>query len=97
MGLLCASRARTIEGVSGLINLAQVPMWILSGVFFASDRFPSAIQPLIRALPLTALIDALRAHMLQGASLLQLGPQLGTLGAWLVLCFALAMKLFRWR
>ncbi|MGB7217840.1 MAG: ABC transporter permease [Vicinamibacterales bacterium] len=97
VGLLCASRARTIEGVSGLINLAQVPMWILSGVFFASDRFPGAVQPLIRALPLTALIDALRAHMLQGANLLQLGPQLGTLGAWLVVCFVLAMKLFRWR
>lgn len=97
MGLLCASRARTIEGVSGLINLAQVPMWILSGVFFASERFPSAVQPLIRALPLTALIDGLRAHMLQGASLLQLAPQLGILGAWLVVCFALAMKLFRWR
>ncbi|OFW28017.1 MAG: hypothetical protein A3G76_06375 [Acidobacteria bacterium RIFCSPLOWO2_12_FULL_65_11] len=97
MGLLCASRARTIEGVSGLINLAQVPMWILSGVFFTSERFPDAAQPFIRALPLTALIDALRAHMLWGASLPQLAPQLGTLGAWLVVCFALALKLFRWR
>lgn len=97
MGLLCASRARTIEGVSGLINLAQVPMWILSGVFFSSERFPSAVQPAIRALPLTALIDALRAHMLQGANLMQLAPQLGTLSVWLVVCFVVAMKLFRWR
>ena len=97
LALLVASRARTLEGVSGLMNLVQVPMWIVSGVFFSAQRFPDAVQPVIRALPLTAVIDALRAHMLQGASLAQLVPQLGTLAAWLVVCFAAAMKLFRWR
>ena len=61
------------------MNLAQVPMWILSGVFFSAQRFPDAVQPFISALPLTALIDALRAHMLQGAGLVQLAPQLGVL------------------
>ena len=97
LALLIASRARTIEAVSGLMNLAQVPMWILSGVFFSAQRFPDAVQPFISALPLTALIDALRAHMLQGAGLVQLAPQLGVLTAWLVVCFALALKLFRWK
>jgi ABC-type polysaccharide/polyol phosphate export permease len=97
LALLIASRARTIEAVSGLMNLAQVPMWILSGVFFSAQRFPEAVQPLISALPLTALIDALRAHMLQGAGLAQLAPQLGVLSAWLVVCFGLALRLFRWR
>ena len=97
MGLLIASRARTIEAVSGLTNLVQLPMWILSGVFFSAQRFPAAVQPLIKALPLTAVIDALRAHMLQGATLAEVGAQLGTLSAWLVVCFVLALKLFRWR
>jgi ABC-type multidrug transport system permease subunit len=97
LSLLIASRARTLEAVSGLMNLAQVPMWILSGVFFSAQRFPDAVQPLIRALPLTALVDALRAHMLQGAGLVQLAPQLAVLGTWLVVCFGLALKLFRWR
>ena len=97
LGLLIASRARTIEGASGLMNLVQVPMWILSGVFFSARRFPDAVQPLIQLLPLTAIIDALRAHMLQGAGLWQLAPQLATLIGWLVVCFGLAMKLFRWR
>ena len=97
LALLIASRARTIEAVSGLMNLTQVPMWILSGVFFSSQRFPDAVQPLIKLLPLTAIIDALRAHMLQGATLLQLAPELGTLAGWLVVCFGLALKLFRWR
>lgn len=97
LGLLIASRARTIEAVSNLMNLLQVPMWILSGVFFSAQRFPDIVQPIIRTLPLTAVIDALRAHLLQGASLVQLAPQLGTLGVWLVVCFTLALKLFRWR
>ncbi|HEY7500502.1 MAG TPA: ABC transporter permease [Vicinamibacterales bacterium] len=97
LALLIASRARTIEAASGLMNLAQVPMWILSGVFFSAQRFPDAVQPFIQALPLTAVIDALRAHMLQGATLAQLVPQLATLTGWLVVCFALALKLFRWR
>ena len=97
LALLIASRARTIEAVSGLMNLAQVPMWILSGVFFSAQRFPDVVQPFISALPLTALIDALRAHMLQGAGLAQVAPQLGVLSAWLVVCFALALKLFRWK
>jgi ABC-type multidrug transport system permease subunit len=97
LGLLLASRARTIEAVSGLMNLTQVPMWIMSGVFFSSQRFPDVVQPFVQALPLTALIDALRLHMLQGASLVQLAPQLAVLGAWLVVCFVLALRLFRWQ
>ena len=62
MALLVSSRARTIEAVSGLLNLVMLPMWVLSGVFFASSNFPDAMQPFIQALPLTALIDALRAR-----------------------------------
>jgi ABC-2 type transport system permease protein len=97
LGLLMASRARTIEAVSGLMNVVMVPMWILSGVFFSSERFPDAVQPFIKALPLTALVDALRANMLQGASLAELWAPLGALLACLVLCLGLAMKIFRWR
>jgi ABC-2 type transport system permease protein len=97
LGLLIASRARTIEAVSGLMNLVMMPMWIVSGVFFSARRFPDALQPVISALPLTALIDALRANMLQGASFPQLARQLGILAGWLVISFALALKLFRWR
>jgi ABC-type polysaccharide/polyol phosphate export permease len=97
LGLLIASRARTIEAVSGLMNVVQLPMWILSGVFFSSQRFPELVQPFIQALPLTAIIDALRLHMLQGASLVQVSQQIAVLGGWLVVCFALALKLFRWR
>jgi ABC-type multidrug transport system permease subunit len=97
LGLLIASRVRTIEAVSGLTNSVMMPMWIVSGVFFSSQRFPDLLRPVIRALPLTAIIDALRANMLQGAGLDQLWPEIAVLGAWLIVCFTLALKLFRWR
>jgi ABC-type multidrug transport system permease subunit len=97
LGLLLASRARTIEGVSGLVNLAIVPMWIVSGVFFSSQRFPDVIQPVIRALPLTAFIDATRGILLQGNSLATHSREMVTLAAWTAVCFVLALRLFRWR
>src|ERR1700722_6052871 len=97
LGLLLASRARTIEAASGLMNLVMMPMWIASGVFFSSQKFPDAMQPCIKALPLTAVIDSLRANMLQGSNLAQIAPQVGIIMFWLVICFALALKLFRWR
>lgn len=97
LGLLISSRAQTVEGVSGLMNLVMLPMWIFSGVFFSATRFPDALQPFIQALPLTAVIDALRASMLEGAGLPRLGPELAIIGAWLVGSFLLAVRLFRWR
>jgi ABC-type multidrug transport system permease subunit len=97
LGLLLAARPRTVEGVSGIMNVVMLPMWIFSGVFFASSRFPDAVQPLIRALPLTAVIDALRATMLRGAGPGELLPELAVITAWLVVSFGLAVRLFRWR
>ncbi|MDR3718647.1 MAG: ABC transporter permease [Bryobacteraceae bacterium] len=97
IGLLISSRAQTIEAASGLMNVVMMPMWILSGVFFSAQRFPDALQPVIKILPLTAIIDALRANLLQGASFMQLAPQLGILGGWTIVCFAVALKIFRWR
>jgi ABC-2 type transport system permease protein len=97
LGLLLAARPRTIEGANGLMNLAMVPMWILSGVFFSAENFPRALQPFIQALPLTAVNDALRANMLRGASFDVVGPEMAIMLAWGTLCFVLALRLFRWR
>jgi ABC-type multidrug transport system permease subunit len=97
VGLLLAARPKTIEGVSGLMNLAMFPMWIGSGVFFSIERFPAAAQPFLRAIPLTALNDALRAVMLEGAGLGAVLPQLANLALWGVLSFFLALRLFRWQ
>jgi ABC-2 type transport system permease protein len=97
IGLLVSSRARTMEAVSGLMNLVMLPMWILSGIFFSAARFPAVIQPLVRALPLTAAIDALRGNMLQGMSLGQLAAPVAILLAWAAAAFAVSLRIFRWR
>jgi ABC-2 type transport system permease protein len=97
LGLLIASRARTIEGASGLMNVVMMPMWVLSGVFFSSENFPKAVQPFIQALPLTATNDALRASMLRGAGWGVIGPELLLLTAWTLATLWLALKWFRWR
>ena len=97
MGLLVASRARTVEGASGLMNLVMLPMWVFSGVFFSASNFPKTMQPFIQALPLTAVNNALRANMLQGAGLGHVAGELGIALAWLVVSFLVALKLFRWK
>jgi ABC-type multidrug transport system permease subunit len=97
LGLLLASRAKTLEAVSGLMNLAMLPMWVLSGVFFSSENFPAAVQPAIDALPLTALNQALRANMIDGAPLAAIGSQVAILAAWGAGCFLVALRVFRWR
>jgi ABC-type polysaccharide/polyol phosphate export permease len=97
LGLLCGSRVQTLEGVNGLINLILVPMWLFSGVFFSYERFPTVIQPAIKALPLTAANDALRAVMLEGTGLASLASPLAILAAWGIASFAVALKIFRWQ
>ncbi|SRR5581483_689821 len=97
IGLLVASRARTIEAVSGMMNLVMVPMWIGSGVFFSYERFPDAAKPFIRALPLTALNDALRGVMNDGSGWAQVWMPVAILVAWGGISFALALKLFKWQ
>ncbi len=97
LGLLIAARTKTIEAASGWMNLVQLPMWLLSGSFFSYERFPAAVQPAIRALPLTALNDALRAVMSDGAPLAASWPELAVLLAWGAVSFAVAVKIFRWQ
>jgi ABC-type polysaccharide/polyol phosphate export permease len=97
LGLLVAARPRTIEGASGLMNLIMLPMWVLSGVFFSSARFPDVAQPFIKALPLTALADGMRKVMLEGATLAAVSSEALVLAVWLVVSFVLALKLFRWQ
>jgi len=96
LGLLVASRAQTVEGVSGLMNVVMVPMWVFSGVFFSWAHFPDAIHPLIRALPLTALNDGLRAVLLDGAGMPAVAGFLGIMLAWGIATFVVSVRIFRW-
>ncbi|HZF56143.1 MAG TPA: ABC transporter permease [Polyangiaceae bacterium] len=97
IGLLVAARAKNTQTVGGLINVVSMPMYLFSGVFFSSERFPDWMQPIIRALPLTALNDSIRAVMLEGATLAQVAQPALVMAAWGVAAFGLALGVFRWR
>jgi ABC-type multidrug transport system permease subunit len=97
IGLLVAARPTTIEGVSGLMNFIMLPMWLLSGTFFSSERFPQVLQPFIQALPLTALNNVLRALMNEGASLSSNWLPIAILVFWCVVSFVVALKIFKWQ
>ena len=92
-----ASRAQTLEAVSGMMNLVMMPMWLCSGVFFSYERFPDALKPLIRALPLTALNDSLRSVMNDAATLGSVIPNVAILLAWGLASFAVGLRIFRWQ
>lgn len=97
IGLLVAARPTTIEGVSGLMNLIMLPMWLLSGTFFSSERFPQVLQPFIKALPLTALNNVLRGVMNEGSALSSNWMPIAVLLAWCLVSFVVALKIFRWQ
>jgi ABC-type multidrug transport system permease subunit len=97
LGLLVASRAQNTQTVGGLMNLVMMPMFIGSGVFFATSHFPDAMQPFLRALPLTAVNDALRGVANQAAGARDVIGEMAVLTGWGTVSFAAALKMFRWR
>ena len=97
LGLLVAARPTTTESVMGWMNLVMLPMWVLSGSLFSTARFPEAMQPYIRVLPLTAANDAMRLVMNEGAALSDCLVPLGLLALWALVGFAVALRIFRWQ
>ena len=96
-GVLVASRAKNAQTVSGLINLVSIPMYLCSGVFFSAERFPPSVLPWARALPLTALIDAMRGIMTEGHGLREVAPRMLVALLWGAGAFIVALRGFRWR
>ena len=96
IGILVACRAKTIETVSGLMNLVMLPLYTLSGIFFSYERFPEELHPVIQWLPLTPVIDALREIWLDGHSLASQWYEITIMLVWSIVSFAIALILFRW-
>ena len=96
LGLIAAARAQNTETANGLVNLLTLPMFVLCGVFFSSNRFPGFVQPLIRFLPLSAFNEALRHIVNDGASLASQGAPLAILLVWGVVSATVALRMFRW-
>lgn len=96
MGYMIAGIADTQESVNGLTSLLNFPMLFLSGLFFPVEVMPAWIQPVVKAIPLTYLADALRQIMVDAPPLYSLTVDAAVLGAWLIVTAVLAVRFFRW-
>lgn len=97
LGFLLAARAKTIEGIGGLMNLFQLPMWLLGGVYFDVDRLDGIVRRVAEVMPLTHLNRALRDVMLAPNGIVEVAAPLLGLGAFAAVCFLIGLKLFRWQ
>lgn len=97
ISLLIGARIENTESANGWMNLIQLPMWVLSGAFFSYERFPEFLHLPIELLPLTALVNALRAIFNDGAALASLGFPLAVLCVWGGAGFLLALRSFKWQ
>lgn len=96
LGLIFATRIKSEELASGLMNIVTLPMLLLSGVFFSLEGTPQIMQTLSRALPLTHFIEGARSIMLDGAGVAELLPNFAILGGFTLAFLLIASLLFRW-
>lgn len=96
IGYLVVSRVKTMEGAMPIIQLVQFPMLFLSGIFFPVDFMPGFMRPIVTAMPLTYLGDALRQVMVDAAPVYPFMVNIAVLSGWLIVCLALAIRFFRW-
>jgi ABC-2 type transport system permease protein len=95
LGFAVAGRSANPDAAQGVASAVAIPMMFLSGVFFPTDTLPQIVQTVVQYLPLTPLLEALRAVTLEGESIATTGPQLLLLGAWVAASFLIAGRLFR--
>lgn len=97
VGLIVGARVDNTEVANGWMNFIQMPMWVLSGTFFAYERFPEWLHAPIRLLPLSSLVDAVRAVSNAGATLADCAFQIAVLVVWSAVGFTIALRTFRWQ
>lgn len=96
LGLLVASRLRSEELAGGLLNLATWPMMLLSGVWFSLEGSPQWLVYAAQALPLTHMVDAARAIMTEGATLMEIMPSMGIMAIMTLIFLTISASIFRW-
>ena len=97
LGYVIASFAKTEELANGMTSVVQFPLMFLSGTFFPIEAMPEVLKVVARAMPLTYLSDALRQTMVGGAAFNPLWVCFAVLAAFLVICFGISARFFRWQ
>lgn len=95
-GFVVSGLAKSESTIPPISNIITLPQFLLSGTFFSIDAFPSWLQPISRALPLTYLNDALRKVAFEGAGLWDVKHQMLIMLIWGIVIYAIAVKTFKW-
>ena len=96
LGAVLASVAKTQESAAPLVQLTNLPMLFLSGMLFPPELMPAYLRPVTDAIPATHLAEAMRAIVVSSPSPHGLGMNFAVMGAWLVGCLLVSMRIFRW-
>ena len=96
LGLAIACRTESKEFADGLLNAVTFPMLLLSGVWFSLDGSPEWVQMFAQVLPLTHVLEAARAVMLDNAGFADITIHLAVLVGFCIVGMALSIKLFKW-
>ena len=95
-GFIVSGIAKNENAVPAIANLITLPQFLLAGTFFPINNFPSWLQPVSKALPLTYLNEALRKVSFEGASLGDVYFDILILLAWGVVNYVIASRVFKW-
>ncbi len=96
IGLALGGWAKNERQAAPLSNIIVFPMMFLSGTFFPRFLMPEWLQTASNYLPLTPVIDGIRLITTEGKHLTEIGPQLGLIGLWMIIVYAIAFRVFRW-
>jgi len=96
IGLALGGWARNERQAAPLSNIVVFPMMFLSGTFFPRYIMPEWLQHVSSLLPLTPVIDGVRLIATEGKHLIDILPQVGLIGAWMIVIYLIAFKVFRW-
>ncbi len=95
-GFVVSGIAKSESTIPPIANMITLPQFLLSGTFFSIDVFPTWLQPISRALPLTYLNDAMRKVAFEGAGLWDVKQQILILIVWGIVIYTVAVKTFKW-
>lgn len=95
-GFIVSSVAKSESTIPPFANLITLPQFLLAGTFFPIEAFPSWLQPICKILPLTHFNNAMRNIAFEGASLASCWKEIGILGIWTIIVYAVAFKTFKW-
>jgi ABC-2 type transport system permease protein len=96
VGLIFSSIAKSDTSIPLLINLFGFPQMMLSGTFFPIEVFPNFLQKICKILPLTQYNDAIRKISFEGLHLVECGKEIGIMAVWIIIIYAIAMKVIKW-